>query len=137
MLFPVPTIEIKKDFPGYLVDPLKYFLKKKNDSRRKIGEKSIIRPKFSMMGKLLVSEYAVSQISTYVVLPLPGVSQLNRVVVKMYEDGVTVTLEITARYNIYLPDLAKEIRRVLHQQLEYQTGMTVYGVHVIFKSIDF
>ncbi len=136
-VIPVPTIEIKKDFPGYLVDPLKYFLKKKNDSRRKIGEKSIIRPKFSMMGKLLISEYAVSQITNYVVLPLSGVSQLNRVVVKMQEDGVTVRLEITARYNIYLPDLAKEIRRELHQQLEYLTGMIVYGVHVIFKSIDF
>jgi len=136
-VIPVPTIEIKKDFPGYLVDPLKYFFKKKNESRRKIGEKSIIRPKFSLMGKLYISEYAVQQITTFVVLPIPGVSQLNRVNVKMQEEGVTVQLELTARFGVYLPDLAKEIRGLLHQQLEYITGMIVYGVHIVFKSIDF
>jgi len=136
-VIPVPTIEVKKDFPGYLVDPLKYFFKKKNELRRKIGEKSIIRPKFSLMGKLLISEYAVSQIVTYVVVPVPGISQINKVLVKMQEEGVTVRIEVTVRYHFFLPDLAKEVRKIVHQQLEYLTGLIVYGVHIVFKSLEY
>ncbi|MDD2400625.1 MAG: Asp23/Gls24 family envelope stress response protein [Clostridia bacterium] len=136
-VIPVPTIEVKKDFPGYLVDPLKYFFKKKNESRHKIGEKSIIRPKFSYIGKLLISENVVSQIVTYVVIQNPGVSQVNKVLVNMQEEGVTVRIEITALYGYYLPDIAKEVRKVVCQELEGLTGLIVYGVHIIFKSLTF
>jgi uncharacterized alkaline shock family protein YloU len=135
-VIPVPTIEVKKDFPGYLVDPLKYFFKKKNESRRKIGEKSIIRPKFSMIGKLIISEIAVSQIVTYLVIQINGVTQVNRVFVEMREEGVTVRIEITARYGTYLPELAKNVQRSVHQQLEGITGLIVYGTHVVLKSVE-
>lgn len=136
-VIPVPTIELKADFPGYLVDPLKYFLKKKNEPRQQIGEKSIIRPKFSLMGKLLISEYAVTQVVTYLVLQISGITRVNRVMVNMQEEGVTLRLEITARYNVFLPDLAKEIRMNIQQQVESLTGLIVYGVHILFKSLDY
>lgn len=136
-VIPVPTIEVKKDFPGYLVDPLKYFFKKKNESRRKIGEKSIIRPKFSLMGQLLISESAMTQIVTYVAVQIPGVTQVNKVTVCMMEERVSVKLEITARYKLFLPDLAKQVQIAIHQQLENITGLIVCGVDIIFKSLDY
>lgn len=132
-VIPVPTVEVKKDFPGYLVDPLKYFFVKKN--RRRIGEKSIIRPKFSMIGKLLISEHAVSQITSYVVLRIPEVIQVNKIYVKMIEDGVKVQLEITGRYGDYLPDVGKTVYENVHNALENLTGLVVYGVKVVFKSL--
>lgn len=136
-VIPVPTIELKADFPGYLVDPLKYFIKKKNESRQRMGEKSIIRPKFSLMGKLVISEYAIAQIVTYILVQIPGIAKVNRVIVQMREEGVTVRLEITASYNISLPNLAKDVRKSIQQQIEYLSGLLVYGVHITFKSLDY
>ena len=136
-VIPVPTIELKADFPGYLVDPLKYFIKKKNEPRQRLSEKSIIRPKFSLIGKLIISEFAISQLVTYLVVQVHGVAKVNRVIVNMQEEGVTVRLELTASYKIFLPDVAKEVRKSIHQQIEYLTGLIVYGVNVIFKSIDY
>jgi hypothetical protein len=136
-VIPVPTIEVKKDFPGYLVDPLKYFFKKKNEPRRKIGEKSIIRPKFSLMGKLLISEYAMIQIVNYVAAQNPGLSKVNKVMVKMMGEKVSIRLEITACYQVYLPNLANQIQTAIHQQLENLTGLIVCGVDIVFKSLDY
>lgn len=136
-VIPVPTIELKQDFPGYLVDPLKYFIKKKNESRQQMGEKSIIRPKFSLMGKLVISELAISQIVTYLLVKIPGISKVNRVIVNLQEEGVTVRLELTANYNTFLPDVGKEARNNIKQEVESLTGLIVYGVHIIFKSLDY
>ncbi len=135
-VIPVPTIEVKKDFPGYLVDPLKYFFSKKNDSRRKVGEKSIIRPKFSLLGKLVISENAVGQIATYVTLQTSGVAMVNKVVVDMGHDGVNVRMEITARYGYYLPNVAKNVKQNIEKNLEDLTGLLVYDTRVQIKSLD-
>lgn len=135
-VIPVPAIEVKKDFPGYLVDPLKYFFNKKNESRRKIGEKSIIRPKFSLMGKLVITENAVAQITTYVVLQTPGIVQVNKALVDMIDEGVTIRLELTGKYGRFLPDLARDVQKNVQKNLESMTGLIVYGVHVVFKSLE-
>lgn len=136
-VIPVPTVEVKKDFPGYLVDPLKYFFGKKNESRRRIGEKSIIRPKFSLIGKLIISEHAVTQITMYVVMQIAGVAQAPKVLVDMREEGVTVRLEVTGRYGWFLPEIARSIQKNVQRNLESLTGLIVYGVHVQFKSLEF
>lgn len=135
-VIPVPTVEIKKDFPGYLVDPLKYFFRKKNEVRRTLGEKSIIRPKFSLMGKLVITEHAVSQIVTYVALQTPGVAQVSRVQVEMGDEGVRINQEIIVRYGLFLPEIAKKVKINVEKYLENTTGLIVYGVHVLIKSIQ-
>lgn len=135
-VIPVPTVEIKKDFPGYLVDPLKYFFRRKNEVRRTIGEKSIIRPKFSLIGKLVISEHAVSQIVTYVSLQIPGVSHVHRVHVEMNEEGVRIREEIVVRFGMYLPEVGAQVKALVQKHLESITGLIVYGVEVIIRSLD-
>lgn len=135
-VIPVPTIEIKKDFPGYLVDPLKYFFKKKNEPRRKIGEKSIIRPKFSVIGKLVITEHAVAQITAYVGLQTPGVTQINKIQVEMAEDGVRIRLEITVKMGCFIPKVAVQVRTNIVTNLEEFTGLNINDVSVLVKSVE-
>ena len=54
-VIPVPTFEIKKDFSGYLLDPLQIFKSKGKDEKPYITEKSIIRPTFSYLGNFTIS----------------------------------------------------------------------------------
>ena len=60
-VIPVPTFEIKKDFSGYLIDPLQIFKTRKNQTPY-ISEKSIIRPTFSYLGKFTISDMVFKQI---------------------------------------------------------------------------
>ena len=48
-VIPVPMVEVKDDLPGYLINPLRYFLSKKPGQKQKLGEKTIVQPKFSAM----------------------------------------------------------------------------------------
>ena len=64
-VIPVPTFEIKKDFSGYLLDPLQIFKSKGKGQKPYISEKSIIRPTFSYMGKFTISDTVFRQILDY------------------------------------------------------------------------
>ena len=55
---PVPTFEIKEQFSGYFMDPLKMFEKKD----RVYKEKSVIRPTFSYLGNYTISFNTLSEI---------------------------------------------------------------------------
>ena len=55
-VIPVPTFEIKKDFSGFLLDPLQIFKSKGKGQKPYVSEKSIIRPTFSYMGNFTISD---------------------------------------------------------------------------------
>ena len=62
-VIPVPTFEIKKDFSGFLLDPLQIFKSKGKGQKPYISEKSIIRPTFSYMGNFTISDSVFRQIA--------------------------------------------------------------------------
>ena len=55
-VIPVPTFEIKKDFSGYILDPLQIFKSKGKGKVPYVSEKSIIRPTFSYLGNFTISD---------------------------------------------------------------------------------
>ena len=61
-IIPVPTIELKPHFSGYLVNPLQSIFKQSNVRRRKLGEKSIVRPVFSYYGKLIIDDRVIEAV---------------------------------------------------------------------------
>ena len=61
-VIPVPTFAIKKDFSGYLLDPLQIFKSTGKGNVPYISEKSIIRPTFSYMGNFKISDTVFKQI---------------------------------------------------------------------------
>lgn len=61
-VIPVPTFEIKKDFSGFLLDPLQIFKMKGGGQDPYIAEKSIIRPTFSYLGNFTISDTVFRQI---------------------------------------------------------------------------
>ena len=78
-IIPVPTIELKPHFSGYLIDPIQSFFKKSPRRRRRLGEKSIVRPVFSYYGKLIIDDSAVKAIVERLVGDRDFVSKVGRV----------------------------------------------------------
>ena len=64
-VIPVPTFEIKKDFSGYLLDPLQIFKFKGKNVKPYISEKSIIRPTFSYLGNYTISSIIFIKFEPY------------------------------------------------------------------------
>lgn len=72
-VIPVPTFEIKKDFSGYLLDPLQIFKSKGKGQKPYISEKSIIRPTFSYLGNFTISDTVFRQIVEYLSSKTPAI----------------------------------------------------------------
>ena len=69
----VPTFEIKKDFSGYILDPLQIFKSKGSGNKPYISEKSIIRPTFSYLGNFTISDTVFRQIVEYLAKKQEGI----------------------------------------------------------------
>lgn len=65
-VIPVPTFEIKKDFSGYILDPLQIFKSKGKDNKPYISEKSMIRPTFSYLGNYTISDSVLKDIIEHI-----------------------------------------------------------------------
>lgn len=78
-VIPVPTFEIKKDFSGYLLDPLQIFKSKGKDEAPYISEKSIIRPTFSYLGKFTISDSVFKDIIINVATKVKGIHKILKI----------------------------------------------------------
>lgn len=139
-IIPVPTIELKPHFSGYLIDPLEIFFKKPQaKKRRRLGEKSIVRPTFSYYGKLLISDAVISAIVDYVATSDAVVTRTGQIVVKNFQEkekGISINLDVTIKYGYALRDVVLSVQRRIKDVVEYMTGLVVNEVNVAIKRLS-
>ena len=134
-VIPVPTFEIKKDFSGYLLDPLQIFKSKGKGKKPYISEKSIIRPTFSYLGKFTISDLVFRQILEYLAVQTPAIYKILKTRVENYGEGVKIYLEVTIMYGYNVVDGIKEFKEKARRQIEKLTAMNVVELDVVAKNI--
>lgn len=134
-VIPVPTFEIKKDFSGYLLDPLQIFKLKGKGEKPYISEKSIIRPTFSYMGKFTISDSVFRQIAEYLATKTPEIYKVLRTRVEKYEYGMFIEMEVTVVYGYNVKESLKEFKRKAIREIENLTSMNIVKMDVIAKNI--
>jgi hypothetical protein len=138
-IIPVPTIELKPHFSGYLIDPLEIFFRKPQAKRRRLGEKSIIRPMFSYYGKLLVSDAAIASIVDHVATSDLMISRTGQITIKNShekEKGIAISLDVTIKYGQPLWDIMQNAQQRIKSMVEYMTGMAVREVNIEVKRLS-
>ena len=138
-IIPVPTIELKPHFSGFLIDPVQSFFKRSSNKRRRLGEKSIVRPVFSYYGKLSIDDHAVAAIVRKVVLE-GEISEISHIdvshIYKGDEDlGLKVSCSVMLTYGNHIPTLITKTQRAVRQAVEYMTGMMVHEVDIVVKAL--
>ena len=136
-VIPVPTFEIKKDFSGFILDPLQIFKSEGKDAKPYISEKSIIRPTFSYLGKFVISDTVFRQIIEYLVMKTEGLYKASRVRIdKIGEnEGVSVYIEVVVEYGFNIVNTLKEFKKKCKKEIENLTAMNVENVDIIAKGI--
>lgn len=140
-IIPVPTIELKPHFSGYLIDPLEIFFKKPQTKRRKLGEKSIVRPTFSYYGKLLISDAAIAAIVDYVATSELDITRTSQIKIKNFQEqdkekGISITLDVTIRYGNSIWDIVRQAQSKVKTMVEQMTGLSVREVNIAVKSLS-
>ena len=139
-IIPVPTIELKPHFSGYLVNPLQSIFKQSNVKRRKLGEKSIVRPVFSYYGKLIIDDKVIQAIVAKIMEGRESIKSLRNIMVrhvrKGEEDrGLTISCEVVLSYGKHIPTLIQMAQSTIRDAVEYTTGMIVHAVDISVRAL--
>ncbi len=134
-VIPVPTFEIKKDFSGYLLDPLQIFKTKGRGNKPYISEKSIIRPTFSYLGNFTISDTVFRQILEYLVSKTSGIYKVQKIRVDNYGEGAKIYMEVTVVYGFNVIEGINEFKNKAKKEIEKLTAMNVEEFEVVVKNI--
>lgn len=133
-VIPVPTFEIKRDFAGYILDPLQIFKYRRNDEPY-ISEKSIIRPTFSYLGKFTISDTVFRQITEYVAKKTEGIHRVSRVRVENSVGATNIYVEVYVIFGYNIVNVLREFKQKVKKEIERLTTMNVQEVSVLAKGI--
>lgn len=146
-IIPVPTIELKPHFSGYLVDPINSLLKKRREDgrRRHLGEKSIVRPVFSYYGKLIIDDWAIKAIVRKLLVDGENVTKVADVRIEhIYKGdgevgfesaGIVIGCDVVISYGKHIPTLVQRLQTQVRKDVEYMTGMVVKKVNITIKAL--
>ena len=135
-VIPVPTFEIKKDFSGYILDPLQIFKSKGLGKAPYVSEKSIIRPTFSYMGNFTISDQVFRQIIEYLAYKTPGIHKLAKMRLTKYEDGPSLYIEVVVVYGYNILEALSEFKDKCKKEIEKLTAMNIRSIEIIAKAIE-
>ena len=135
-VIPVPTFELKKDFSGYILDPLQIFKSKGKGAKPYISEKSIIRPTFSYLGNFTISDSVFRQIIYYMADKTEAIYKIAKTRVDTTVDGENIYIEIIILYGYNIMDLVSEFKMKVKKEIERLTAMNVQSIDVVVKGIQ-
>ena len=135
-VIPVPTFEIKKDFSGFLLDPLQIFKSKGSGDKPYISEKSIIRPTFSYLGNFKISDTVFRQIAEHMALKTDAIYKVSKTRIDSMGEGISVYMEVVIVYGYNVLDSLREFKTKCKKEIEKLTAMNVESIDVVAKGIQ-
>lgn len=135
-VIPVPTFEIKKEFSGYFLHPLKLF-QKNLDTEIDTAEadKSIVRPTFSYMGDYTISDNVIAAIATYETEKIKAVEKVQRINIRKTKHGAHIDMTVSLYYGCNIYDICKNVQIAVRSSIEKYTSINARRVHVFVRNL--
>lgn len=132
-VIPVPAIQLKKHFSGYLLDPLSLF--KGWGGKHALSEKSVVRPVFSYLGNFIISDKVITDIINCIVSQTPGVFSASRVMVVSSEGGISIQVVAILDYGCRIIEVAKIFQKSIADMVALMTAFNVISVNIEVKGL--
>ncbi len=136
-IVPVATVELKPHYSGYLIDPFRGFFSK-NKSSGEHMEKSIVRPTFSMYGKMFIADSAIEDIVTLTLAEIKEIKSVLNVTIKTGVDksrSVSINVELVLLYGPVIKEIVRQAQTFIKQQVEAMTAMNVLAVNISIRRL--
>jgi len=146
-VIPAPTLQLKRDFAGYFMDPQKLLWTAKEKAqeaiatglhRAKRGEsegKTVVRPTYSYLGDFLINDRVVTDIAKCVGKEINGVESVVRVYAGSQPEQLTVSTVIDLNDSASIWEVAMEFQKRLTDVIEEMTAFNVIRVDVEVRSL--
>lgn len=147
-IIPVPTMELKPHFKGYLIDPIKTIWRRRTLRKQdpdKIGqigsegfERSVVRPAFSYYGRLTFDDDVIIKLIRNGLKKVPGVDASSDIAFKKSskgQNGLILDMSVVIEQGHPVKPMMQQVQKSVRNELEYITGMSVERMSIKVKNI--
>lgn len=137
-VIPVPSIEVKRNYPQIFYDAMRVLFKKKTPapgSNNKMIEKSVVRPEFSKKGRVEISEGALSQMIIHCILEFDSNIVIKKLTIKTDAQGYRLVLCVDVPFGNQLTGTIYKLQQYIIENVERYTGILIEEVNIIIDQI--
>jgi len=138
-IIPVPGIEVKRSYPNIFYNAVKILKKNKNPAALGtvpvVLEKSVVRPVYSIRGKVIMSEAALSQLVIQCVNEYDRNIKIKKITVKDEENGYRLVITIDVPQGIQLGGNIYELQQYIIDDIERYTTILIEEVNIIIDKV--
>ena len=146
-VIPAPTLQLKRDFAGYFMDPQKLLWTAKEKAQEAIqtglhlakrGEtegKTVVRPTYSYLGDFLINDKVVTDIAKCVGKEVQGVDSVIRVYAGSQPEQLMVNAVIDLKESASIWDSAMAFQKRLTDVIEEMTAFNVVRIDVEVRKL--
>lgn len=137
-IIPVPSIEIKRNYPRIFFDKIRIVLKHKENAiapNRNVFEKSVVRPEFSKKGRLEISEAALTQMVMHTVSEFDSAIRVKKLSIKINPEAYRFILLIDVPFGTQLTGMIYKLQEYIIKSIEDYTGILLEEVNIVIDKI--
>ncbi len=138
-VIPVPSLEIKRNYPQIFYDSIRVKLAKKlpviTPNNTKVFEKSVVRPEFSKKGRVSISEAALSQMVMHCVSEYDSEVNIKKITIKTNSQGYKIIITTDVPFGTQLAGKIHSLQKYVIENIERFTGIYIEEVNIIVDKI--
>lgn len=134
-VIPVPAPQLKRDFAGYFLDPMRIFKGLNIFGKAQYSEKTVVRPTFSYMGEFFISDRVITDIASCVGRECDGIAEVTKVYENTHPDNLLVEVDVLVDTGCRIFDAVTQFQQKFFDTVEQMTAFNVVRVDVTVKGI--
>ena len=131
-VIPAPALQLKHNFAGYFMDPLRLFRGKDQGAA---AERTVVRPTYSYMGEYYVAESVMDDIVSCVAAAMPAVSRVVYVSHGALPEAYELLVVIRMRKGYPIWETAGVFQAAVKDAVERMTAFNVVHVDVEVRDL--
>lgn len=133
-IIPVPTFQLKREFSGYFLDPLR-IIRGWRGGKASISEKTVVRPTYSYLGEYSISDKVIGDVVYYLGEKTAGVDSVSKVSVENSTDGIRISISLICKFGFRIVEVAKELQRDVSKNVGTMTAFHIKSVDIEIKGL--
>lgn len=132
-IIPVPTMEIKRQFSGYFLSPMRIFKGLGNKSQ--ISEKSVVRPTYSYMGNFFISEKVIGDIVQCTSNNVEGIRKIYKTASDHRIENMIIDVTLSVNKGGNIIEICRTFQDKCVKMIEDMTAFHIKEMNIEVKEI--
>jgi len=136
-VIPVPMVQLKRDFAGYFMNPVRLLKNMTMDDTEQQGERTVMRPAYSYYGRFEISENVLEDIIMIASGKYRSILKVTNFFNNRNSSALDIILVLNVRTADGLMDKCEALQRELKEVIEQMTAFSVNHINIQIKDIAY